>query len=43
MRIIPSLDEFEHGYTGLGLAAEPAPFQEFAFECGKKLSHIALS
>ncbi len=41
MRIVSSFDELEHGYTGLGLSAESAPFQELALECGKKAVAVA--
>ena len=32
IRIVPALDVLEYGHAGLGLGAESAPVEEFAFE-----------
>jgi hypothetical protein len=36
VRVIPSLDEFENSHPSLGLSAETAVVDEFAFERGEE-------
>ena len=43
MRVVPALDELEHGHTRLDLGLEAAPAEQLAFERGEELSHMALS
>ena len=41
--IIEAFDEGERRIARIGLCLEPAASEKFAFERGKKLSHMALS
>ena len=43
MRIVPTLDEFEDRYARFYWGFEAAAVEQFTFERGEELSHIALS
>ena len=36
VRVVPSLDPFEHRHTGFGLGLESAPVQQFTFHGGEE-------